>query len=118
MGQDRLTHSEWKLLEKAKKISQSFKIVKLATKGVDATLTKVLPSIYFLHVYNQALGEHTDDKILTSMIVIGKAKLNKCINATDRVPLYLAAIALENKVGGAERRSSWIERDNSKLIKS
>lgn len=125
MRQERLTHNEWKLLEKVKKIPQSFKIVTPATEGADAALTKVLPSIDFLHVCNQAFEEHTDDEIPTSMTVIGKVKLNKYSNATDRVLIYLTAVVLESRVGCAERRvgcaerrSSWIERDNSKLIKN
>lgn len=99
LEEDRLTRSEWKLLEKIRKILESFKIATLATEGADATLTKVLPSIDFLlNAYNQSLQEHNDDEILTSMIHIGKAKLNKYFNATDRSPIYLAAVVFNPRL--------------------
>jgi len=75
-----------------------FLIATKATEGQADTLTKVLPSIDFLvDQYKQALQENQTKRELSSMIRIGWEKLDKYFSATDRAPVYLAAIVLNPK---------------------
>jgi len=96
---DRIERHEWKLLEKIKNILKGFLIATKATEGHGDTLTKVLPSIDFLlDQYKKALEENTDNRVLSSMIRIGWEKLDKYFSATDRAPVYLAAVVLNPRL--------------------
>ena len=68
-------------------------------EGHQATLTHVLPSIDFLlNVYSETLQDNSDNRILSSMIQMGWEKLDKYFAATDRAPVYLAAVVLNPKL--------------------
>jgi len=89
---------ETMILEKIKKILTGFLIATKATEGQADTLTKVRPSIDFLlDQYKQALQENQTNRVFSSMIRIGWEKLDKYFSATDRAPVYLAAVVLNPK---------------------
>jgi len=68
-------------------------------EGHGDTLTKVLPSIDFLlDQYKKALEENTTNRVLSSMIRVGWEKLDKYFSATDRAPVYLAAVVLHPRL--------------------
>ena len=95
---DRLERREWKLLEKIQKILALFKLATKAMEGHQATLTHLLPSLDFLlNTYSQALTDNREDRILSSMIRMAWAKLDKDFSATDRSPVYIAVVVLNPK---------------------
>ena len=107
---DRIERHEWKLLEKIKKILTAFVIATKATEGQGDTLTKVLPSIDFLlDQYKKALQENSTNRVLSSMIRIGWEKLDKYFSATDRAPVYLAAVVLNPKFKWHYFETKWEE---------
>ena len=96
---DRLERGEWKLLDKVQKILSAFKQATKAMEGHQATLTHLLPSIDFLlHIYSEPLKDNPDNRILSSMIRMGWEKLDKYFSATNRAPVYLAAVVLNPKL--------------------
>lgn len=99
LEEDRLERREWRLLEKVYKILSAFKIATKATEGHQVTLTHLLPSIDFLlNTYSEALKDNADNRVLSSMIRMGWEKLDKYFSATDRAPVYLAAVVLNPKL--------------------
>ena len=108
LEQDRIERHEWKLLEKIKEILTEFVIATKATEGQADRLTKVLSSIDFLlDQYKQALQENQTNRVLSSMIRIGWEKLDKYFSATDRAPVYLAAVVLNPKFKWRYFENKW-----------
>jgi len=68
-------------------------------EGHQATLTHLLASIDFLlNTYSEALKDHGDNRVLSSMIRMGWKKMDKYFSATDRAPVYLAVVVFNPKL--------------------
>lgn len=121
LEEERLTKTDWKLLDKVQKILEAFRHATKTTEGANATLSKVLPSIdYLLDVYQKALGENKNDLILTSMVRVGWEKLDKYYKASKRTPVYLAAVVLNSRLKwryfGVRWKAQWV-RDGKRRLR-
>jgi hypothetical protein len=67
----------------------------VATKGYNATINRVLPTMDFLLEQFEAAKElYTNDPFISPCCNSGWAKLDKYYSLTERSPVYIAALVL------------------------
>jgi hypothetical protein len=94
---DRLTASDWIVVETMARFLKQFEEATLLIEGRKNTVTEVLPVIdYLLEAFRSEhdTTEQSNDLAMTGMLKIGWTLLDKYYSLTERSPAYVAAVLL------------------------
>jgi hypothetical protein len=110
LADDRLTASDWIVVEKMARFLKQFEEATLLTEGRKNTVAEVLPVIdYLLEAFRSEhdTAEQSHDLAMTGMLKIGWALLDKYYSLTDRSPAYVAAVLLHSRHKWAYFTNKW-----------
>ena len=118
---DRLSMEDWKIIIEISKFLETFYNVTIRLQSNKCQLAEVLTSIdYLLGKYEEAKEIYKDGPLAAS-VDLGWSKLNKWYAATERAPIYIAAVVLDPRLkweyfeDAAEWPEEWINIAKRKM---
>ena len=95
LEKDRLTNIEWATVRVIKDFLEKLSMLIKAYESRESTLDLVLPCTnYILFLFKKLKSDYKDNPIFVLMFNSGWKKMTKYYWASDKIPAYVAAVAL------------------------